>query len=795
MLQCTRAIHNLVASQAPLRGAPTERRPCKGPLGQTLATRSKLGPKRGKRDRERISYGLDRMKNRVPPEQVAALRKAGTFDDEWYLKQYPDVRALGMDPIEHYLWIGVRLNRLPSENYDKNVKNSPSINPVLMIDDDCEYRKQYRELFSRGFPSPTRRSLVSIIIAVYNKIDMTLKCLQSIMHNTSCDYEVLLVNDNSSDKSCEILSKIPNLRLINNSRNIGYLLSNNKAAKVSSGEYIALLNNDIEVAPDWLSSLLDLAQADARVGAVGSKLIYPDGKLQEAGGIYWSDARGANCGRGGDPDAPEHNYVREVDKCSAASLLIRRSIFMSNGEGYDPLFAPAYKEDADLCFRVRQLGFKVMYQPKSIVVHYEGASHGTDVESGIKRYQELNRPKFVEKWSSVLSADHFENRRENAIAARERPHGRPVALIIDDRVPEHDKHAGGMGMFHYVKLMIDIGFRVVFYPDNKKRLEPYTSQLQQLGVEVWYGSSPMSSLLDKYADQIEICWLSRPNESNKYIDLIRKRTKSKILYCGRDLHYLRTRRRGEIEGDQSLILSAVRLEEIEKGLFEKSDLVLSFSSAEHDIISGLVGEKKCRIVSPYVFSTTSTDLSNGENRSDVVFVGGFNHSPNRDAVSWFLENCWAGIKAELPDLRFVVVGSDPSDKLLRWQSEDIVFAGHVPDLTPVFEKALLSVAPLRFGAGVKGKIITSLSYGCPVVSSPLGVEGMMMNDRENVLIAQSPDEFNTAVKLLHSNRALRSALIEGGKRYVDERYSVASVQRNFVAILRELGVRVPEKAR
>ena len=167
------------------------------------------------------------------------------------------------------------------------------------------------------------------------------------------------------------LAAVPGIRLIVNPSNLGYLRSCNTAARVAKGEFLLLLNNDTQVLPDWLDPLLLPFRSRSDVGAVGSKLLYPDGRLQEAGCIVWDDGSGWNFGRLDSPDRPAYNYLREVDYCSAASLLVPRALFNEMG-GFDERYAPAYCEDSDLAFRLRERGYKVLYQPRSRIVHHEG---------------------------------------------------------------------------------------------------------------------------------------------------------------------------------------------------------------------------------------------------------------------------------------------------------------------------------------------------------------------------------------------------------------------------------------
>ena len=220
------------------------------------------------------------------------------------------------------------------------------------------------------------KPVVSVIVPSYGKPEYTLRCLASIAaHPPTAAIEVIVVDDATPDDSTVCLAAVPGIRLIINPSNLGYLRSCNAAARIAQGEFLLLLNNDTQVLPDWLDPLLLPFRSRGDVGAVGSKLLYPDGRLQEAGCIVWDDGSGWNFGRLDSPERPAYNYLREVDYCSAASLLVPRALFNAMG-GFDERYAPAYCEDSDLAFRLRERGYKVLYQPRSRIVHHEGISYG-----------------------------------------------------------------------------------------------------------------------------------------------------------------------------------------------------------------------------------------------------------------------------------------------------------------------------------------------------------------------------------------------------------------------------------
>ena len=209
------------------------------------------------------------------------------------------------------------------------------------------------------------------------------------------------------------------VRVLRNESNHGFVDACNEGAAVGQGKYLVFLNNDTIVLPNWLKPLVETFEQDGRVGAVGSMFIYPDGSIQEAGAIIWKTGEAHHYGWGESPDDSRFNIARDVDYCSGASLAIRKELFDKLG-GFDRQYAPAFYEDADLCFGVRSLGYRVIYQPASRLIHFEGTTAGVDVEEGPKQYQLINRRKFVQKWSKVLVSQHYENNPANERLAADR---------------------------------------------------------------------------------------------------------------------------------------------------------------------------------------------------------------------------------------------------------------------------------------------------------------------------------------------------------------------------------------
>ncbi|MFF2480878.1 glycosyltransferase [Paenibacillus sp. NPDC058071] len=618
--------------------------------------------------------------------------------------------------------------------------------------------------------------LVSIVIPVYNQFDYTYACLQSILTNTQgIAYEVIIADDMSTDETVNIGQYADNINVVRDGENRGFLLNCNNAAKQAKGKYIFFLNNDTNVQSNWLDHLLSVIESDPTTGMVGSKLIYPDGRQQEAGGIIWSDASGWNYGRLDDPEKPEYNYVKEADYISGAAILIRTSLWIELG-GFDERYVPAYFEDTDLAFAVRALGYKVLLQPKSVIVHFEGISHGTDTGSGIKSYQVKNKEKFLEKWKIELEKNQFANA-EHVFLARDRSRNKKTIVVVDHYVPHYDKDAGGRCTHLYMKLMVSLGYRVIFIGDNFFQHEPYTSELQQIGIEVLYGNSYAKNIhqwIKTNGEYIDYVYLNRPHISIKYIDSFKKNTQAKIIYFGHDLHYLRELRNYELTRNPALLKSSEEWKEIEFKLFSLADVIHVVGSFEQQVLQKLIPDKPIRNIPlfPYngLYDRSTNDFAD---RKHLLFVGGFNHKPNYDGILWFIENVLPAIKREIPDIKLFIVGSNPPNDLLEQQSSNIIVTGFVSDeeLEHYYNSCRVVIVPLRFGAGVKGKVIEALYYQVPIVTTAIGAEGLEIS--EGIMtVCDSETEFANAVVKKYNDELEWKTNANASRQFINEFFTV-----------------------
>ncbi|MBI5586988.1 MAG: glycosyltransferase family 2 protein [Deltaproteobacteria bacterium] len=317
--------------------------------------------------------------------------------------------------------------------------------------------------------------VVSILLVTYNRAEYTFQCLETVKAHSDVPYEVIIVDNASADQTRALLDRVKNITVLKNDENAGFLKACNQGVKQAKGKHILFLNNDTQVGPRWLTELVSTMETYPDCGAVGAKMIMPDGRLQEAGSIIWRDGSTTCYGRGANPFAPEFSHVREVDYCGGACLLVRKDLFFELG-GFDERYAPAYYEESDLCLGIRRRGRKVVFQPDVSVIHYEYGSGSFKKALKIAR---TNQGKFLEKWRKSLE-EYYAPSDENILYARDKRNG-PRILMIDDKVPA----AGKNRAFEVMTRLADSGCVVtLLVPEPSGPLQPGTKHLRQMGVEV-----------------------------------------------------------------------------------------------------------------------------------------------------------------------------------------------------------------------------------------------------------------------------------------------------------------------
>lgn len=622
---------------------------------------------------------------------------------------------------------------------------------------------------------------VSIVIPAHNHWAATRRCLRSIAVSTDGpSFEVVLVDDASTDRTRAAATRIDGLRVVGLDQNRGFIDACNAGAAAARGRFVLFLNNDTVVTPGWLPAMVRVFDEHADCGAVGARLLHAGGALQEAGGIVWRDGTAWNFGNRDDPDRPEFNYVRRTDYCSGAALLVRRDVFTELG-GFDRRYAPAYWEDVDLCFRLADRGLSVWYQPAATIFHEDGLSSTTAASGNVKRYQDINAATFRDRWQTRLKQQEpFAD--GNFFRAADRNRG-PIVLIFDHYVPTPDRDAGSVFMDRFVAELARQDYRVVFWPSNLFRWPGYTDVLQQRGVEVIYGPADVATWASQTGGHIDYAIAYRAPVAAEQLPRIQPFA-DVAGYIAVDLESLREMRRCAVTGEQADHVEA--LIERERAVLGMADVVGVHSTVEQDMLNDLAPAIRA-IELPLPAPELQPGAATFDARSGFVFVGS-THPPNVDGLRHFVATSWPDIRRQLGDVRLRVVGDVCRCVPELARTPGVELAGHVPDLTAWLDRSRVFVSPLRYGAGLKGKNLAALRSGLPLVTTPVGAEGLGLEDRVSALVPATDDAFSAAVVELHTNQALWEDLRRGGlalatARHGSDRFETSV--RTFMSALDE----------
>lgn len=622
---------------------------------------------------------------------------------------------------------------------------------------------------------------VSVIIPAYGKLPYTLACLRSIArHGAKAPFEIIVVDDASPDESATTLAQIEGLRLLINETNLGFIGSCNAAAAIARGTHLLFLNNDTQVTPGWLDRLLDCFAEESDCGIVGSRLAYPDGRLQEAGGLVYANGKAWNYGRFESRDNPRFLYRRDADYITGAALMIETTLFRVVG-GFDTRYAPAYGEDMDLAFAVRSAGKRVIYQPASLVIHCEGISSGTDPFAGVKQYQIVNHAKFIDKWASQLAHQPAAGiPADRAIHHRCKRH----ILIVDALMPNPSRDSGSLRMVNIMRLLREMGWQVTFMADNRVANISEIDLLGRIGVHVlckpW--SPSLARWLIREGASLAAVMLCRHYIATPNLDLVRRLApQARLLFDTVDLHFLREQRAAEHTGNTALARQAEASRQRELALICSFDVSLVVSPVELELLRREVPDAQVELLTNvHEVYGRKRDFAD---RHGLIFVGGFGHPPNEDAVRWLVTDIYPRIRESRPDIELHVIGDMPEAARQQLAAPGIHLHGRVADLAPWMDGCRISLAPLRYGAGVKGKVNMAMSHGLPVVATPMAAEGMHAIDGQSILLGSGAESLARAVLRLYDDETLWNKLSTAGLDNVRQYFSFETAREALQRIL------------
>lgn len=681
-------------------------------------------------------------------------------------------------------------------NFKRFIKSDGNTEQPNQKFDKEQFKKNYFEEKHYEFTSflkkgkyitfnKTEKPVLSIAVVLYNKVGLTLACIQSIKETVKTSYQLIIVDNNSTDQTSLLLKRIEGADIIINSENLHFNKANNQALQIAKGKYFLMLNNDTVLKSNTVENAINTIKDIKKCGAVGAKLIFPDGKLQEAGSIIWNDASCYGYGRNDNPDLPQYNFLREVDYCSGAFLLTKTSFFKEHG-GFDPLFEPAYYEETDYCKWLTTKGYKIIYNPKVELTHFEFGSGLSDWAIGL---QLSNQQKFRNKHTNALNihpAPDFSNLLYSRFAASQQ---RPVnVLYIDDRVPHRDFGSGFPRSNTIVNCIQELGYGVTIYPLNFPDEDTWDVAYRDIDPRIeiakGYGLSGFDKFIHERANYYQIIWISRPHNMEallKYIEPLKETVK--IIYDAEAIFAQREIALLELKGEKANKKLVKEKIEKEISLTDIADTVISVSENDAQYFRKF-GTHDVKVLGHTI------DIKPGSNqfaeRKDLLFVGNldYNESPNTDSLIWFIDEVFPIIQQQIKGIKLNVVGSANAPILKNIKNKAVVIHGRVDTIDKFYNRNKVFIAPTRFAAGIPFKIHEAAANHLPAVTTQLIANQLnWIEDKEIIIAKIDPYDFAEKVIKLYNNENIWSNIRYNALNRVKEELSIKNYKNIIVSIL------------
>jgi GT2 family glycosyltransferase len=636
--------------------------------------------------------------------------------------------------------------------------------------------------------------IVSIILILYNRAELTYMCLRSLCEHFGAEpFEVIIIDNASSDRTRILLDRVKGANIILNSENIYFPAAVNQGARAAKGKYLLLLNNDAQLLPGSLSSAVKTLESAEDIGVVGGRIILLDGSIQEAGSIIWSDGSCLGYGRGDNPSAPMYMFQRDVDFCSGAFFLTPRDLFFSVG-GFDEDYTPAYYEETDYCVKLLKTGKRIVYDPNSVILHYEFASSSSSLNA--IELQASHRKLFVRKHSDWLKEQYASNE-ANILQSRLRSlPGQKKILFIDDKVPHIYMGSGFPRTNKILSALVELGYSITYYPmlrspdDTWDYIYRDISQVVELVVGSEYAESGLRRFLTTRQDYYDYLLISRPHNLEKIRTIFNKLPrllhKIKLIYDAEAIFSNRELMKLSLQGSPPSQSYAQSLIEQELQLAEGVDAIITVSELERQQFLDH-GYSNVHVLSHMVpIQASETPF---EARQDILFVGAMpdDNTPNADSIVWFASKVLPILnqKAEVK-IKLLVAGINKAQRVLDLASDQVIILGKVNDLAPLYSTARVFIAPTRFAAGIPLKVCEAAAKGIPIIATNLVATQLGWQSGKELLAADEPEALAECCLQLYNDRDTWNEIRANALEIISQNYSPGKFTKNLEAVIESL---------
>ena len=624
-----------------------------------------------------------------------------------------------------------------------------------------------RELIGNSGNRP-ELARVTIVIPAFNNFYEVATCIKSIYsHASKTNFTIVIADDASPDVSYSALGLLNSITLMRSSTNSGYIGNVNAATSAINTEYILTLNQDVIVCPSWLDELVHEADENPKVGIVGPRILDQQFKILEAGGIIFQQAHAAHRGRGATPEDHRYNFSCDVDYVSGCAMLVRTAVWHQLG-GLDTQYAPAYYDDVDICLRARKSGWLVRYAPLSCIVHFEGTSMGVNEHdsTSLKHFQVVNREKIAQNHPELNDHTSIEDvPRVDSHCPKQ-----TTVVCVFESVPFADRDGGAVDFVLFVDYLLEVGYNVsalflrAVAPEDTANWRSLGIQCVPLDTDDGRGLLEDSDLIVSFGTMVGIR-LAKENLAHKQWIHHTSDCATRRLEAMNEL--FKTQKDVSPEASRwflGLPRDVPQMWQIEKPILELPSTTLFVTP--HDLEYAQKNGATGNFVHFPILKGGPDSHSVPEPLRELTvgFVGSFLHSPNPDAVEYFLRDMWENIHQAVPGSRFLIWGSNINDKqIAQWSKiPGVEVRGWFATWDEVVAQTRVLVSPLRFGAGMKHKVVSTYIYGRPVVGTCTSFEGFdIQHLGQNVMTDDPKLMTNSLIEILQSDNAWTEALKAG----------------------------------